>query len=172
MWGPTRVGKSRLARWLTTIRPAMSRAEALVTTRIPRGAGRTGDRVTFVTTRPCRAPHHTIADVGRIGGGHVPRPGEVSRAHHGVRFLDARPECRRHVLEVLRQPLEEGVLWIQSRGRPASQHSCRLSRTADGHERSWQRTAAAHHHRNGPDGRRMTASPLHSCPWRRLVLFA
>jgi hypothetical protein len=72
--------------------------------------GLTGDRTAFVTTRPFRAPPHTISDAGLIGGGHVPTPGEVSPAHHGVLLLDARPECRRHVLEVLRQPLEEGVI--------------------------------------------------------------
>jgi magnesium chelatase family protein len=64
-----------LARRLTTILPALSLAEALETTRIPRVAGRTGDRTAYVTTRPCRAPHHTISDVGLIGGGQVPRPG-------------------------------------------------------------------------------------------------
>jgi magnesium chelatase family protein len=84
-------------------------AEALETTRIHSVAGRTGDRTALVTTRPFRAPHHTISDAGLIGGGHVPLPGEVSLAHHGVLFLDELPECRRHVLEVLRQPLEEGV---------------------------------------------------------------
>jgi magnesium chelatase family protein len=99
-----------LARRLPTIRPAMTLAEALETTRIHRVAGRPGGRPALITTRPCRAPHHPISDAGRIGGGHGPRPGEVSLAHHGVRFLDARPECRRHVLEVLRQPLDESVL--------------------------------------------------------------
>jgi magnesium chelatase family protein len=99
-----------LARRLTTIVPAMSLAEALETTRIHRIAGLTGARTALVTTRPCRAPHHTLSDVGLIGGGQVPRPGDVSLAHHGVRFLDERPECTRHVLEVLRQPLEEGVI--------------------------------------------------------------
>jgi magnesium chelatase family protein len=94
-----------LARRLTTILPAMSLAEALETTRIHRVAGLTGARTAVVTRRPCRAPHHTISDVGLIGGGHIPMPGEVSLAHHGVRFLDERPEFRRHVLEVLRQPL-------------------------------------------------------------------
>jgi magnesium chelatase family protein len=61
-------------------------------------------------TSPCHAVHHPSTEVGLIGGGQVPLPGEVSRAHHGVLFLDERPECRRHVLEVLRQPLEESVI--------------------------------------------------------------
>jgi magnesium chelatase family protein len=84
----------------------MTLAEALETTRIHRVAGRTGARTAVVTTRPFRAPHHTISDVGLIGGGQVPMPGEVSPAHHGVLVLDELPEFRRHVLEVLRQPLE------------------------------------------------------------------
>jgi magnesium chelatase family protein len=87
----------------------MTLAEAIETTRIHRVAGLTGACTAWVTTRPCRAPHHTISDVGLIGGGHVPMPGEVSLAHNGVLFLDERPECRRHVLEVLRQPLEESL---------------------------------------------------------------
>jgi magnesium chelatase family protein len=98
-----------LARRLTTILPAMTLAETIETTRIHRGAGLTGGRTALITIRPCRAPHHSVSDVGRIGGGQVPRPGGVSLAHHGVRCLDARPECRRHVLEVLRQPIEESV---------------------------------------------------------------
>jgi magnesium chelatase family protein len=88
----------------------MTLAEALDTTRIHSVAGLTGRRTAVVTPRPCRAPHHTISDVGLIGGGQRPLPGAGSRAHHGVLFLDARPACRRHVLEVLRQPLEDGVL--------------------------------------------------------------
>ena len=88
----------------------MTLAEALETTRLHRVAGLTGRRPAFVTTRPFRAPHQTISDVGLIGGGQVPTPGEVSLAHHGVRFLDELPEFRRHVLEVLRQPLEDGVV--------------------------------------------------------------
>jgi hypothetical protein len=86
----------------------MTLADALDTMRIPRVAGRTGARTAVVTTRPLRAPPHTISDVGLIGGGQVPRPGEVSRAHHGILFLDELPEFRRHVLEVLRQPLDHG----------------------------------------------------------------
>jgi magnesium chelatase family protein len=99
-----------LARRLTTILPAMTLAEALETTRIHRVAGLTGGRTAWVTTRPFRAPHQTISDAGLIGGGHVSMPGEVSLAHNGVLFVDEWPECRRHVLEVLRQPLEDGLI--------------------------------------------------------------
>ena len=101
-----------LARRLTTILSMMIVAEAIETTCIHRVAGLTGARTTLVTTRPFRTPHHTISDVGLIGGGHLPRPGEVSRAHYGVLFLDEWPEFRRHVLEVLRQPLEESLIYI------------------------------------------------------------
>jgi magnesium chelatase family protein len=101
-----------LARRLTTILPAMTLAEVLETTRLHRVAGRTGNRRAWVTTRPCRAPHHAISDVGLIGGDPVPLPGEVSPAHNGVRCLDARPECRRQVIEALRQPLEDGMVTI------------------------------------------------------------
>jgi magnesium chelatase family protein len=107
-----------LARRLPTILPAITLAEALATTHIDSVAGLTGARMAWVTTRPCRAPHHIISDVGLIGGGHAPRPGEVSLAHHNVRCLDERPECRRHALEVLRQPLEHRIIYIQSPGRP------------------------------------------------------
>jgi magnesium chelatase family protein len=103
-------GKSTLARRLATLLPAMRLAEALETTRIHRVAGLTSGRPAVVTTRPCQAPHHTIAAVGLIGGGPRPMPGEVSLAHHGLVLLDERPACTRHVLEVLRQPLEEGVV--------------------------------------------------------------
>jgi magnesium chelatase family protein len=109
-----------LARCLTTILPAMTLAEALETTRIHRVAGLTGVRTALVTTRPCRAPHHTISDVGPIDGGQVLLPGEVSLAHHGVLFLDELPECRRHVLAGLRQPLENSITQIPSPGRRRS----------------------------------------------------
>jgi magnesium chelatase family protein len=112
------VGTSRLARRLATILPAMILPEALDTTRMQRVAGLTGERTGLVTTRPFRAPHQTISDVGLIVGGPVPMPGEVSLAHHGILFLDALPEFRRCVLEVLRQPLEDGVTRIQSPVRP------------------------------------------------------
>jgi predicted ATPase with chaperone activity len=121
-----------LARRLTTILPAMTLAEALETTRLHRVAGLTGGRTALVATRPCRAPHHTISDVGLIGAGQVPLPGEVSRAHNGVLCLDELPKFRRHVLEVLRQPLEEGVIYLQSRGRHESSCFRCLSGTAHG----------------------------------------
>ncbi len=101
-----------LARRLTTILPEMTLPEAIETTRMHRVAGLTGDRTVLVTTRPFRAPHHTISDVGLIGGGQVPMPGGASLAHHGVLFRDELPECRRHTLEVLRQPLEESIMYI------------------------------------------------------------
>jgi magnesium chelatase family protein len=105
----TRAATSRLAPRLATILPAMSLAEMLETTRIHSVAGLTGARTAVVTARPFRARHHTISDVGLIGGGQVPLQGEVSLAHHGILFLDELTEFRRHVLEVLHQPLEEGV---------------------------------------------------------------
>jgi magnesium chelatase family protein len=80
--------------------------------RLPRVAGRTGARTALATTHPCRAPPHTIAAGGRIGGGQVPRPGDVSRAHQGMLLLDELPEFRRHVLDVRRQPLEDGLVTI------------------------------------------------------------
>jgi predicted ATPase with chaperone activity len=106
-----------LARRLTTLRPAMILAEAIEPTRIHSVAGLTGNRTAVVTTSPCRAPHHTISDAGLIGGGHVPGPGEVSGAHHGVCCLDDLPECRRDVLEVVRQLLGKSVLYIQPPAR-------------------------------------------------------
>src|SRR5262245_12673899 len=129
---------------LTTILPAMTLAEAIETTRIHRVAGLTGDRAALVTTRPCHVPHHTISDAGLIGGGHGPMPGEGALAHHGVRCLDELPECRRHLLEVLRQPLDEGVTQIQSRRRAGSPYFCRVSPTGGGCEAIRQNIVANH----------------------------
>jgi magnesium chelatase family protein len=112
MLGPPGAGQSRLVRRLTTVLPAMTLAEALDTTRIHSVADLTRDHTACVTTRPCRTPHHTISDVGLIGGGQGPMPGEGALAHHGVLFLDELPACRRHVLEVLRQPLDHGVVTV------------------------------------------------------------
>jgi magnesium chelatase family protein len=98
-----------LARRLTTILRPITLPEVIETMRIHRVAGGTGARAAGVTTRARRAPHYTISDVGVIGGGPAPGLGEVSLAHHGVRFLDELPEFRRHVREVLRRPLENGI---------------------------------------------------------------
>src|SRR5687768_9945814 len=110
MLGSPGAGKSMLARRLATILPDMTLAEALETTRIHSIAGLTVRHAAFVTTRPFRAPHHNISDVGLIGGGQIPMPGEVSLAHHGILFLDELPEFKRHVLEALRQPLEKSIV--------------------------------------------------------------
>jgi magnesium chelatase family protein len=101
-----------LARRLATILPEMTLAESIETTRVHSVVGLTGGRTALVTARPFRSPHHTISDAGLIGGGQIPMPGEVSLAHNGILFLDELPEFKRHVLEVLRQPLEDGVVTI------------------------------------------------------------
>src|SRR5207244_3117266 len=101
-----------LARRIPTILPQMSLDEALETTKIHSVAGVLPVGESLVARRPFRAPHHTISDAGLIGGGSYPRPGEVSLAHGGVLFLDELPEFRKNVLEVLRQPMEDGVVTI------------------------------------------------------------
>ena len=112
MVGPPGSGKTMLARRLPTILPKMSLEEALETTKIHSVAGALPYGESLVARRPFRSPHHTISDAGLIGGGSYPRPGEVSLAHGGVLFLDELPEFRKNVLEVLRQPLEDGVVTI------------------------------------------------------------
>jgi magnesium chelatase family protein len=112
MVGPPGAGKTMLARCLRTILPPWSFEEALETSKIYSIMGRLRPGQALVPRRPFRSPHHTISDAGLIGGGTIPRPGEVSLAHHGVLFLDELPEFRRSTLEVLRQPLEEGKVTI------------------------------------------------------------
>lgn len=112
MIGPPGSGKTMLARRLPSILPNLTLEEAIQTTKIHSVNGLLPPHTALIATRPFRSPHHTISDAGLIGGGQHPKPGEVSLAHHGVLFLDELPEFRRNVLEVMRQPMEDGRVTI------------------------------------------------------------
>ena len=112
MIGPPGSGKTMIAKRIPSILPRLSMAESLETTKIQSIIGILPNDTPLVVIRPYRSPHHTISDAGLIGGGNVPRPGEVSLAHNGVLFLDELPEFRRNVLEVMRQPLEDRQVTI------------------------------------------------------------
>ncbi|MBN1383581.1 MAG: YifB family Mg chelatase-like AAA ATPase [Elusimicrobia bacterium] len=118
-------GKTMLAKRIPTILPSMSLEEAIETTKIHSIEGLVSSHASLVATRPFRSPHHTISDVALIGGGTYPKPGEVSLSHNGVLFLDELPEFHRNVLEVLRQPLEDGIVTV-SRARASLTYPARF----------------------------------------------
>jgi magnesium chelatase family protein len=118
--GPPGAGKTMMARRVAGILPPLSFDEALEVTSIHSVAGLVPPGGGLLSSRPFRAPHHTVSDIALVGGGAVPRPGEISLAHHGVLFLDELPEFNRHALEVLRQPLEEGIVRVSRAARTAT----------------------------------------------------
>ena len=112
MVGPPGSGKTMLAKRMPTILPPLSATESIETTRIYSALGQLPDGQPLLAQRPFRSPHHTVSDAGLVGGGSPPAPGEISKAHNGILFLDELPEFNRKTLEVMRQPLEDGNVTI------------------------------------------------------------
>ena len=112
MIGPPGSGKTMLAKRMPTVLPQLGAAESIETTRIYSALGQLPSGQPLLARRPFRSPHHTISDAGLVGGGSPPSPGEISKAHNGILFLDELPEFNRKTLEVMRQPLEDGVVTI------------------------------------------------------------
>jgi magnesium chelatase family protein len=169
--GPPGAGKSMLARRLPSIMPPLTRDEALEVTKIHSVAGRLRPNQALITTRPFRAPHHTISDAGLVGGGSAPRPGEASLAHNGVLFLDELPEFRRHVLDALRQPVEDGCVTI-GRARSsimyparfmlaAAMNPCPCGYFGSGHGRCTCHTAQVQRYINRVSGPMLDRIDLH-----------
>jgi len=129
MKGPPGAGKTLMARSFATILPKLTFEESLEVTKIYSVANLLSKDTPIIVSRPVRSPHHTTSHIGLIGGGNVPRPGEISLAHRGVLFLDEFPEFPRHVLEALRQPMEDGHITV-SRAAGSVKFPCRFSLVA------------------------------------------
>ncbi len=171
MIGSPGSGKTMLAKRLPGILPRLTLDEALEVTKIHSIAGVLSRHTSLLTERPFRAPHHTVSDAGLLGGQSVPRPGEISLAHHGVLFLDELPEFKRNVLEVLRQPIESGDVTI-SRASGSFTFPARFMLVAAmnpcpcGHLGSLQRqcrcsSGAIHHYRSRISGPLLDRIDIH-----------
>ena len=160
MVGPPGAGKSMLARRMPGILPPLELEEAVEVTRIHSVAGLLAPEQALVSERPFRAPHHGISDAGLVGGGGLPRPGEVSLAHHGVLFLDELPEFRARALEAMRQPLEDGVVQI-GRARQSLRFPARFTLIA-----AMNPCPCGYH---GADGDRCTCLPINVLRYRSRI---